>query len=249
MHTNTARAVPTMATAIISALRNAGVGAFWVRNDGFIVAHPAGLTEEAALGREHVVVDWSEADGESLEALVWVPDGLSDYAEVATAYATPSNRSEDDIARCAQAVAEWFAEPRPTAGKVLLAALAEYGITTYDDHLGMSYGIPVDQGTAPAHIRNGFHLSVSDRNPMVDHVPAAHTGWTVFVHDDEGEPIGDFLYISGDGGLVDCAADSAAAAAAIAEFITAPFSRHCDCYSQERYGRRHDRECNRFRRP
>jgi hypothetical protein len=248
--------VPPTAAVITSTFVNAGVGAFWEAEEGMLIAHPLTTRQDDALNGEHIMVEWSSAvpntpteERATLTATVWVPDGKPDFMQVATAYSTPDSRPlDEEAAQCARAVAEWFAEPRPTAGKVLLAALAEYGITTYDDHLGMSYGIPVDQDTAPVHIRNGFHLSVGDRQPMVDHVPAAHTGWTVFVHDDEGEPIGDPLYISGDGGLVDCAEDSAAAAAAIAEFITAPFSRHCDCYSQERYGRRHDHECNRYRR-
>lgn len=250
MSTTTAPAVPVLAAPIIAALTDAGVGAFWDTDEQFLVAHRAGLTETQALHGEHVTVDWSEVDCESLRATAWEPDGLPDYTDIATVYTTPpAGPVSDEAARCARAVAEWFAEPRPTAGGMLLAALAEYGITTYDNHLGMSYGIPVDQDTGLMHIRNGFHLSVGDRDPMVEHVPAAHTGWTVFVHDDEGEPIGDPLYISGDGELVDCAQDSAAAAAVIADFVTAPISRHCDCYSQERYGRRHDRECNRYRRP
>ncbi|QCX82147.1 hypothetical protein C9F11_42835 (plasmid) [Streptomyces sp. YIM 121038] len=48
---------------------------------------------------------------------------------------------------------------------------------------------------------------------------------------------------------MDYAEDSASVAALIADYLTAPVSRHCGCYSQERYGRWHDRECNRYRRP
>jgi hypothetical protein len=151
--------------------------------------------------------------------------------------------------QCARAVAEWFSSPRPTAGALLLGALAEYGIRADSDDVGMSCAVAFDRETPSWNVRSSFHLSVGDRAPSVDHVPASHTGWTVFVHDDRGEPIGEPLYIAGGGGLVDCAADSATAAARIADYISAPVSRHCDCYSQERYGRSHDRECNRYPRP
>lgn len=246
---------PPIAATIMSALATAGVGAFWESEEGMLIAHPLTNVQDTALNGEHVMIEWSGVgipaeERTTLEATVWRPDGTGDFDRTATAYSTPDSRALNvEAEQCARAVAQWFAEPRPTAGGMLLAALAEYGITTYDDHRGETYGIPVYQDTEPMHIRKGFHLSVGDRGSMVSHVPAAHTGWSVFVHNDEGEPIGDPLYISGDGGLTDCEEDSAAAAAAIAEFITAPFFRHCDCYAQERHGRRrHDRECNRYRR-
>ncbi|MER6232542.1 hypothetical protein ABT169_25905 [Streptomyces sp. NPDC001616] len=247
---------PPMAATITSALTAAGVGAFWEPEDGMLIAHPLTTNPDNALNSEHILVEWSGAvpnasagERATLEATVWAPDGTPDFTQLATAYSTPDGRPlGEEAAQCARAVAEWFAEPRLTAGGMLLAALAEYGITTYDEHLGMSYAVPVDQEAAPGHIHSSFHLSLGDREPMVAHVPSAHTGWTIFVHDDQGEPIGDPLYFAGDGGLVDCAKDSATAAAVIADYITAP-DRHCDCYSQERYGRQHDYECNRYRRP
>lgn len=248
---------PPIASTIMSALTAAGVGASWETEEGLLIAHPLATPLDDALKSEHVMVAWSSGvpnrpveERALLEATAWVPNGAPDFDQIATVYLTPDSRLiGEEAAQCARAVAEWFAEPRPTAGAMLLAALAEYGITTFDHDGGTTYAIPVDQDTGPIHIRRNFHLSVGDRESMVGHVPAAHTGWSIFVHNDDGEPIGDPLYIVGDGGLLDCAQDTAAAAAAIADYITAPVSRHCDCYSQERYGRRHDRECNRYRRP
>ncbi|MCX4682339.1 hypothetical protein OG413_44970 [Streptomyces sp. NBC_01433] len=136
-----------------------------------------------------------------------------------------------------------------TAGAMLLDALAAYDVRAHSDAIGMTYAVAFEPDTPSWRVRSSFHLSVGDRASSVEHAPAAHTGWTVFVHDDQGEPLGDPLYIAGDGDLVDCAADSAAAAMLMADYLTAPVSRHCDCYSQERYGQRHDRECNRYRKP
>ncbi|MFJ8752325.1 hypothetical protein ACIREO_23760 [Streptomyces sp. NPDC102441] len=136
-----------------------------------------------------------------------------------------------------------------TAGAMLLDALTAYGVRVDSDAVGMSYAVAFEPDTPSWSVRSSFHLSVADRAPSVEHAPVSHTGWTVFAHDDQGEPLGDPLYIAGSGGLVDCAADSAAAAMFIADYLTAPVSRHCDCYSQERYGRRHDRACNRYRKP
>lgn len=112
-----------------------------------------------------------------------------------------------------------------TAGDLLLAALAEYGITTHSDWIGMSYAIPLDPGTPEQRIRDSAHLSVGDRGPSIEHDPGEHTGWTVFLHDEHGMPLGDPLYIAGDGGLVDCTEESAVTAAVIADFLTAP-DRH-----------------------
>ncbi|MEU1355383.1 hypothetical protein ABZ410_15990 [Streptomyces cinnamoneus] len=149
-------------------------------------------------------------------ATAWEPAAKSDFIEVATVF------KAEDLALCVQAVAEWFTTPRPTAGAVLLAALAKWGITAHSDDIGMSYAIPVDQTTPAADARNRPHLSVGDRSPSIEHVPAAHTGWTMFLHDENGEPIGEPLFISGDGGPVDCDTDSATIAELIADMVTYP---------------------------
>lgn len=261
----TARTVPAIATSIITALTDAGVGAFW-DTERILIAHPAGLTEEQALTGEHVLVDWTAApgattlDGAKLEATAWEPDGLPDYAQIATVHGTPPDCPPgEEVAQCVAAVAEWFAGPRLTAGAVLTAALAEYGIAD-GNGLSIEYGHPHDHGDSlsvllPLPGDTYAHLVIADRDGSLRHLPTAHTGWSLFLHDEQGDPVGnpagDPVYIAGDedGGPVDCVKESAAAAAFIADFITSPVSRHCDCYSQERYGRRHDRECNRYRRP
>lgn len=203
---------------VIEALAAANVPAYYDEDEGLLVAHSADVPQGRAILGEHVVIQPRERDGGGYYAVAWEPDGLPDYTEIATVYETPGA----DVNLCARAVAEWFTTPRPSAGAVLLAALAEWGITTHSDHIGMSYAVPLDPTTPAADIYNRPHLSVGDRNPSVEHVPAAHTGWTVFVHDANGEPIGDPMFISGDGGPVDCGADSAAVAEAIADFLTRP---------------------------
>ncbi|MFJ9416646.1 hypothetical protein ACIRPT_20990 [Streptomyces sp. NPDC101227] len=206
-------------TAIaLEALAAVGVPAYFDEEEGLLVAHPADVPQRKALSGEHVVLSPLDLTGRGYRAAAWVPDGAPDFAETATVYETPGS----DAAQCARAVAEWFTTPRPNAGAVLLAALAEWGITAHSDDVGMSYAIPLDPATPAADVRDRPHLSVGDRNPSVGHVPAAHTGWTVFLHDEFGEPVGDPLFISGYSGPVDCATDSAAAAEAITDYLTCP---------------------------
>ncbi|MGW3200019.1 hypothetical protein ACWDBD_36740 [Streptomyces sp. NPDC001118] len=126
----------------------------------------------------------------------------------------------DQLHLCVAVIAEWMTTPLPTAGSVLLAALAKYGVTVHVDGVGLSYAIPLDPATPASEAYSRAHLSVADRNVSIEHSPAAHTGWTVFLHDDNGDPVGDPLYIAGDGEEpVDCTAESAAAAAFIANWL------------------------------
>ncbi|MFD0501403.1 hypothetical protein [Streptomyces rhizosphaericus] len=133
-----------------------------------------------------------------------------------------------------------------SAGLMLLAALAEYGITP-----GERLSIGPDRFDIPLPFPQGFwgQLSIADRSRSVRHAPDAHTGWRMYLHDERGEPVGDPVFVTGTTGLVDCAEDSAVRAAVVADWLTAPVSRHCDCYGNEHPGRPHDRECNRYRRP
>ncbi|MFJ8676767.1 hypothetical protein [Streptomyces sp. NPDC093589] len=142
------------------------------------------------------------------------------------------------------------ATPEPTAGTMLRDALAQYGITE-DTGLVVnispfhsSYDVPV-----PLPRDQVAHLVTADRDYSAEHPASAHTGWSIFLHDEHGDPLGDPLYITGGVGLVDCARDCAAAAAFLADFLTTPVSRHCDCYTNERPGRRHDPQCNRYANP
>ncbi|MFF3256479.1 hypothetical protein ACFYWP_37110 [Actinacidiphila glaucinigra] len=130
-------------------------------------------------------------------------------------------RPAAQLDQCVEAIAEWCTDPFLTSGAMLLAELAEYGITA-TSWIGMSYAIPVDLSTPEEEIYDHPHLSVADRNPSVDHLPVAHTGWTVFEHDANGEPIGDPLYITGNGEPVDCATDSKKCAAFIADWLISP---------------------------
>ncbi|WP_406153029.1 hypothetical protein OG217_05075 [Streptomyces sp. NBC_01023] len=201
---------------MLEALAAADVPAYYDDEEGLLIAHSADVPQSRAPLGEHVVIQPLNRDGSGYYAVAWEPDGLPDYTEVATVYETPGS----DVDLCARAVAEWFTTPRPSAGSVLLAALIDWGITVHTDDVGMSYAIPLDPTTPAADSRNRPHLSVGDRAPSVEHVPAAHTGWTLFIHDQDGVPNGDPLFISGDRGPVDCRADSVAVAEAIADFLT-----------------------------
>ncbi|MFI9052482.1 hypothetical protein [Streptomyces sp. NPDC053427] len=240
--------------AVLSALADAGVAAYLDPEDRVIYAHPTSVPQSKALDGMHVMIAIEEAwfpssDAPPMRASAWVPDGSPDFHELGTVYASIEARPlAEEAARCAQAVADWLAGR--LAGFVLLAALAEYGITP-GDGLAITYSSHSDsyEVLLPLPGDQYARLVVADRDGSVRHVPAAHTGWSVFLHDEHGEPLGDPVYIAGDGAFVDCAEDSAAAAAVIADYLTTPVSRHCDCYGNERPGRPHDVECNRYRRP
>lgn len=162
------------------------------------------------------------------ETTVTRPPAQGDHWRVVvcddTGERTLMTRPVDQLDECAAAIAAWVTDPLPTAGDVLLAALADYGVTVHTDDVGMSYAIPLDPATSAPEVYNHRHLSVADRNPSVHHDPATHTGWTVFLHDENGEPVGDPLYIAGTGEPVDCAADSQAVAAFIADWLTVPWA-------------------------
>lgn len=132
------------------------------------------------------------------------------------------------------------------AGDVLLAALGEWGITPLHDV--SCFLVPFDPADLIAGVLGGPYIAIADHEPTVEGPADHHTGWLATILDEDGAPVAT-LHDGTATGPVDCAADSAAAAAAIADFVSAPLSRHCDCYSQERYGRRHDHECNRYARP
>ncbi|KUN37723.1 hypothetical protein AQJ30_15680 [Streptomyces longwoodensis] len=213
-----------VSTTVFAALTEAGMAGHWHDDEQLIVAYPASVSPAEALDREHIVIDWTGTAPDSVEfsADAWEPDGRPDFTQTGTAYATPVPRALDlEAVQCAKAVAEWFADPVVTAGQVLLEALAVHGLTAYTDDVGMSYAIALEDGVAPDRVRDGLHLSVGDRSPSIDRMPSAHTGWTVCVHDHNGEPVGGPVFSTGDGGLVDCAADSAAAARAIADRVRA----------------------------
>lgn len=109
-----------------------------------------------------------------------------------------------------------------TAGAILRAALAEQGIAVHTDGMSPSYAIPLDPATPALEVYSRPHLLVADRDPSVENAPAAHTGWVVVLHDEDGQPDGAQLYTTGTGEEpVDCRADSQAVAAFVADWITA----------------------------
>jgi hypothetical protein len=103
--------------------------------------------------------------------------------------------------------------PAPkTAGTVLLAALTIHGIEP--ERHEYAYAVPLTI--------HGHALFIADRAPMTEHAPEEHTGWVIALYDGDGAPVDGLrpLYSSGNGTeRVDCLTDSAAAAAAIANFL------------------------------
>ncbi|MEU5181206.1 hypothetical protein AB0G49_14250 [Streptomyces longwoodensis] len=130
-----------------------------------------------------------------------------------------------DTAAAVDAVLDVLTEAAaPTAGDLMLAALAEYGIRAIEDEVSLA--VPLDQGMDLDWTLHHDRIVIADRNPWYGHAPQEHTGWVVDVYTPDNEPLdndGPAIYIAGDDrdSPVDCAADCAAAAAAIAEFLTA----------------------------
>jgi hypothetical protein len=98
-----------------------------------------------------------------------------------------------------------------TAGEVLRTALTAHGITAGRDIACLT--VPLD-GT-------DLHIALSDSAPTVEHAPGEHTGWLAWLLGSNGEPLAEVYDGTADGTPVDCAADSAAAAAAVADFLAA----------------------------
>ncbi|MFD3514831.1 hypothetical protein [Streptomyces sp. NPDC058657] len=221
--------LPASVPTIMAALDMHGIPAFYDPADELLIAHPAAVSRDKAMESEHITIDLYGFDGADskpsggLTAKGWSVNAEQHFVEEATVFEALAG---DPIAYLAPwgalAISQWLAPARRTAGDVLRTALAQWNITAHTDGLGMSYAVPMDPATPAEDVRNHLHLSVGDRNPSVEHVPAVHTGWTVWAHDENGEPVGDPVFISGNGGLVDCVADSAAAAEAIANYCTRP---------------------------
>ncbi|MFD4933462.1 hypothetical protein [Streptomyces virginiae] len=257
MSTTPVTMLPAVA-AVISTLKAVGLGAFYDTEDRAVIAHPIQIPEEHALNGPHVMVQWGPYNNgqtstakASFRATEWVSDG-SGFREMGTIYATPSRQPfTTEAQRCASAVREWTLKPGHTAGEVLLTALAQYGLAP-GNGVSVSYNANSDSYDIPIPFTRGEHgrLSIADRDGSFRHYSGRHTGWSILLHDERGKAVGDPVHISGDGRTsVDCAVDSEFAAAVVADWVTAPFSRHCDCYAQEGHYRWHDRECNRYAAP
>lgn len=104
-----------------------------------------------------------------------------------------------------------------TAGDILLAALTARGLAVLHDTLG--YAVALHPATPLQRTREFLHLAVADGSPSVDRTPAAHTGWTVVLHDKGGDCIAQLYDGRRDGVAVDCAADSQAAADLIGTWV------------------------------
>lgn len=257
MSSTTSAPVLPSVTTVLGALTAAGLGAHFDPEDGVVIAYPAAVPTANAFDGAHVTVQWDTTgpqqpheDGARFTASAWIPDGPPDYHEVTTVHSTAAPGSlaaEAEV--CARAVAAWLSHPANIAGNTLLSALAVHGITP-GNGLSVDYGGHSD--TVSVTIRLGRDtygtLVVADRAGSLRHVPAQHTGWSVFLHDERGEAVGDPVYITGDGRTVDCAQDSSAAARFIADCLSASL-RHCCCYARESHNPRHDRECHLYALP
>lgn len=273
--TTAPRRVTPSASVLLKALTAAGVPAFYDEGDDVIYAHPDSVTQDQTFHHAHVMINWTKTYPDSIAetyvaVTLWKPDGLTDFDQINTLYATPGQGPlAEEAQRAAQAAADWMANRR--ADGLLLNALAEYGLLPargalmtpdqFDTVCALAKNgtppvtgvlISADRIDIPISFGHGEwgRLSIADRACSVQHVPSVHTGWSMFLHDEHGEPVGDPVFISGgNDAFVDCAADSAELAAAAADWVTAPVSRHCDCYNNEQPGRPHDRECNRYAHP
>ncbi|MGW7521858.1 hypothetical protein ACWGJ2_40465 [Streptomyces sp. NPDC054796] len=209
----------TIAIAL-AALAAVQVPAYFNEKEGMLVAHPADVPRDQALSGEHVLVSPREyRTGRGYSAVARVPDGGVDFTLIAFVFWATG----DDVNQCARAVAEWVTTPRPTAGAVLRAALAEWGITMGTDYVDGTNAIPQNAATSTTDIRGRAHLTVGAGDFFAEHVPASHTGWIVGIHDEIGEHVGTMYFpAKPEGDLVDCAADSSAVAEAIADYLTRP---------------------------
>ncbi|WP_329020386.1 hypothetical protein [Streptomyces sp. NBC_01601] len=219
-----AEPVPGTAQRLIDAVRRHGLGGYYDSEEGVVIGYPADVPQERALRNEHIVLQVVTSGGnghEGLHVTAWIHDGGVHFHEVAQVFVSPGLPTQEDFDRGARAAAEWLSKPRPEAGTVLLAALAEYGITP--TACDTSFGIPLDPEVADGSVWSGAHLSVADRSGSTKHVPAAHAGWAVFLHDASGEPVGDPPFATPVSfGRPECHEDSARAAVFIADYISAP---------------------------
>ncbi|MFE1270592.1 hypothetical protein [Streptomyces sp. NPDC058758] len=103
-----------------------------------------------------------------------------------------------------------------TAGDVLRSALATHGIQVIEDV--SCFAVPLDAGDLTTGVLSGQYIAMADRDPSVTNPADTHTGWVVALYDPHGEPIRTLLYPAFPG-PVDCAADSATAAAVVALFL------------------------------
>ena len=229
--TPTPASQPDYVTAILTALTGTNVTGHYDQEMDTVFAYPAGTPQDQALHGGHVMIDCETSDtttggGEQqvqFDVTAWT-HGRTGSPLPTDVYQTPTPRTlTAEAQQCVKAVVEHFTVPRPTAGTLLSAALAKHGIIPVCDDPGMIYVVPLDPDTATADAYTSPRLSIGDRNASTGHLPAAHTGWTVFPHDGNGglAGFGEPLYIAGDGELVvDCTEDAATAAAVIAGYLT-----------------------------
>ncbi|MFE9250907.1 hypothetical protein [Streptomyces sp. NPDC007088] len=233
-------------SVLLAAFAAASVPAF--HDEEVIIVHDASVPQDKAHDHPHLMIDWDArnpfAEPRSISLWAEEPIGDPDFAVLGSLYAAerlPLTAMADGAARAA---ANWLAGR--SSARTALTALAEWDIYTDErafdpDHLQ----IPLPF----THSAWGF-LSIADRAGRFTHTTDEHTGWTLSLHDEHGTPIGNPVWSSSnDSDLVDCAEDSTMLAAVVAQWLTSPVSRHCDCYAQETHNQRHDEQCNRYRLP
>ncbi|MER5482606.1 hypothetical protein ABT024_05230 [Streptomyces sp. NPDC002812] len=222
--------------------------AFYSEGDRFVVVLPAGVHQDHFEYVEHVTVairDGAQCPVEEgltwCEALAWESVGWPDCNRIDTVYQAPSGeKGHVPLVECVRAITAWFAG-RPTADAVLASALGEYGIAS---DFSSNDGALTVYVPGPVSYERASIATLRVTNGASGRIPASGaSGWAVHAHDNRGQWAGVLRGAPGPR-FVDCAADSAAAAEAIAEFISAPVSRHCDCYASDGHGRKHDHECN-----
>lgn len=111
--------VPGTAQRLLDALQRARVAGFYDAEEGVVIAHPVHVPQDRALKEPHVLLQvFTASDGwpDGFSAVAWKPDDGVDFHEVATVFESRGLPGADAVDRGAQAVAQWFAEPKPTAG-------------------------------------------------------------------------------------------------------------------------------------
>ncbi|WP_327359737.1 hypothetical protein [Streptomyces sp. NBC_01304] len=215
--------VPAPAERLVNAIRQAGPGAFYDAEDGVVIAHRGDVAQELAVTGAHLVLQLHRAsDGwsDGFTVTAWAPGLRGDLSEVAQVFACRGLLSDELVERGARAVSEWLSEPRPSAGALLLAALAEQGIVPVRS--GSSYVVPLLPGVTGEAVWSSEYLRISGQSWAGDHVPAAHIGWAISRHPNpdhaNGNPVCATVYPTPlYPARGECATDSANTAAYVAD--------------------------------
>ncbi|MFJ8301324.1 hypothetical protein ACIQ9R_36235 [Streptomyces sp. NPDC094447] len=221
------RRAPTEGDVLDAALRVYGLTSYLDGVDGVtyrVVSTEAGTDEEDIYTRPYLMLYAGELATRPVREhtepwSVHLHDETGEYQD--QVYAAPADLGcAEQSAATARTVAAWLtarADASPTAGAVLRSALAERGIDVIEDVA--AFMVPLDSRDLTTGVLSGQYIAIADGDPSVSNPADTHTGWIAALHDLDGEPIRT-LYDAMSAGPVACAADSAAAAAAVELFLS-----------------------------